>query len=470
MSRDRAGQAPTLRFLGAAGTVTGSKFLLETPSARLLLDCGLFQGDREWRRRNWDDPPVDPASIDAVVVTHAHLDHSGYLPLLTRHGFAGPVVCTPGTARLAAIVLRDAAHLQEDEAEDANRAGFSKHRPALPLFETADAEKAIALFRPVQHDTRTSLPGGIGLVLRRSGHILGSAFLELDVHGTRLLVSGDLGRDSHPLLRPPEPPSPADVVVVESTYGDREHEPGGEQQLAEAIRRTARRGGVCLLPAFAVDRTPVLLVTLAGLKSRHAIPDLPVYVDSPMALHGLEVYRDAIASGDPDVRPGTGTGGHLFEPPGLRLVPSAEQSARLNRPTEPCVIISASGMATGGRVLHHLAAQLPNPRNSVLLTGFQVPGTRGRDLAEGAKQIKIHGRYVPVRAEVHSIRGYSAHADAAGLLAWLSEMPPPDTAYVVHGEPGAADSLAARLNGGLGWNAVVPRYLEKVRLDGEVGP
>ena len=456
---------PTLRFLGAAQTVTGSKFLVDTSGARVLVDCGLFQGAREWRRRNWDEPAVDPATLDAVVLTHAHLDHSGAVPLLTRHGFSGPVYCTPATARLASIVLRDAAHLQEEDARYANEAGFSKHTPALPLFDTADAEKAIGLLQPLDHDDRATLPGGIGLHLRRAGHILGSAFAELEVEGVRVLFSGDLGRREHPLLLPPAAPADADVVVVESTYGNRRHEDSSDDELADVVRRTTHRGGVCLLPAFAVDRTPVLLMALARLKRDGSIPDLPIYVDSPMALHALEVYRDAIARHDADVRPEIGTDGHLFEPPGLRLMPTREDSEQLNRPGRPCIIISASGMATGGRVLHHLAEQLPNSRNSVVLTGFQVPGTRGRALADGARSLKIHGRYVPVRAEVASLQGYSAHADAGQVVDWLRGMRTPRAAYVVHGEPDAAWALAERLQTELGWTAVVPSYLEKVRLD-----
>ena len=455
----------TMRFLGAAGTVTGSKFLVEDHGVRTLVDCGLFQGDREWRRRNWDELPVDPASLSAVVITHAHLDHCGALPLLSRHGYSGPVFCTPTTARLAAIVLRDAAHLQEEDAAYANEAGFSKHAPALPLFDTADAEKAIGLFRPVDHGVEAVLPGGTRSRFRHAGHILGSAFVELDVNGTRVTVSGDMGRPGHPLLRPPEPPAGCDVMVVESTYGDRVHEPGGDAQLADVIRRTAHRGGSCLLPAFAVDRTPVLLLTLARLQRSGDVPVLPIYVDSPMALHALEVYRAAIGDQDPGIRPEILADPQRVEPAGLRLMPTREQSERLNRPAEPCLIISASGMATGGRVLHHLKHQLPDPRNSVVLTGFQVPGTRGRALAEGARQLKIHGRYVPVRAEVASIRGYSAHADADQLVAWLSGLPaPPRAAFVVHGEPEASAGLVSRL-GDLGWNAVAPRYLEKVRID-----
>ena len=456
---------PTLRFFGAAGTVTGSRFLVESPGARILVDCGMFQGAREWRRRNWDELAFDASTVDAVVLTHAHLDHSGALPLLTRGGFSGPVLCTPATAELVSIVLRDAAHLQEDEASYANEKGFSKHAPALPLFDTADAEKAIALLRPLEHDELGLLPGGVRLHLRRAGHILGSAFAELEVEGVRLTVSGDLGRTTHPLLAPPERPNDADVVLVESTYGDRLHEGSADDELAEVVRRTAHRGGSCLLPAFAVDRTPVLLMALARLKRDGRIPDLPIYVDSPMALRALDVYRGAIRRGDPDVRTEVGTEGHLFEPPGLRLMPTREDSEQLNRPSRPCIIVSASGMATGGRVLHHLAAQLPNPRNSVVLSGFQVPGTRGRALAEGAGQLKIHGRYVPVRAEVFSLRGYSAHADADELVAWLAQMAAPRTAYVVHGEAASSRALAGRLTSELGWSAVVPEYLEKVRLD-----
>ena len=454
----------SLTFLGAARTVTGSKFLVDTEKFRVMVDCGLFQGERLWRRRNWEPLAVDPAKVDAVVITHAHLDHSGYLPLLVRNGFRGPAYCTPETAELAAIVLRDSAHIAESDAAHAEALGYSTHKPALPLYDSDDAEKAIGLLTTVEHDTPTMIGGEVGLELRSAGHILGSAYAELDVAGSRLLVSGDIGRPGHPLLLPPEAPHDADTVVVESTYGNRLHDVEDDDQLADAITRTVDRGGVVLMPAFAVDRTFVVLMTLARLEAEGRIPSVPVHVDSPMALRALEVYTRAIAEHDPQIRPEVTTAGTGYRPTRLKLAPSVVESEKLNRPGKPCIIVTASGMLTGGRVLHHLAHQLPNPRNTVILTGFQVPGTRGRALADGKKQVKIHGRYVPVRAEIQVTNTYSAHADAEQMVQWLSAMKPPETAYVVHGEEDAARALAARLADELGWNAVVPRYLERVRL------
>lgn len=453
-----------LRFLGAAGTVTGSKFLLETAGERFLVDCGLFQGEREWRRRNWEPLPVDASSIGAVVLTHAHLDHCGYLPALARDGFSGDVVCTPGTAALTAVVLRDAAHLQEQDARMASEGGYSRHKPPLPLYDSADAERAIALLRPVEHGTWARLPGQSQVRLRRAGHILGSSFAELNVQDVRVLFSGDMGRPDHELLRPPESPGDADVVVVESTYGDRHHESSGLEEFASAIRRVYERGGVALLPAFAIDRTPVLLMALSRMVRDGLIPDQPVFVDSPMALRALRIYTDAIDSHDPQFRQELVADPSLLEPRHLRLMVSSDESAQLNSPTRPCIVVSASGMATGGRVLHHLKKQLPDPRNAVIFTGFQVPGTRGRDLVDGARQVKIHGHYVPVRAEVTQVEGFSAHADASQLIDWLGPMAPPEVAYVVHGQSHASQTFAKRLERELGWNAVVPDYLEQVSL------
>jgi metallo-beta-lactamase family protein len=383
---------------------------------------------------------------------------------LVKNGFNGPAYCTPETAELAAIILRDSAHIAESDAAYADGRGYSKHQPALPLYDSGDAEKAIALLTTVEHDTPTIIGGDVGLELRSAGHILGSAYAELDVGGSRLLVSGDIGRPGHPLLLPPETPHDADTVVVESTYGNRLHEREDDDLLADAITRTVGRDGVVLMPAFAVDRTFMLLMILARLETEGRIPSLPVYVDSPMAIRALEVYKKAVAEHDPQLRPGVTMASTQYWPTRLKLAPSVEESEKLNRPAKPCIIVTASGMATGGRVLHHLTYQLPSARNSVILTGFQVPGTRGRALSDGAKQIKIHGRYVPVRAEIHMTNAYSAHADAEQMLHWLSAMKPPDTAYVVHGEEDAARALAARLAAELGWNAVVPRYLERVRL------
>jgi metallo-beta-lactamase family protein len=455
----------SLTFLGAAGTVTGSKFLLESGASRVLVDCGMFQGERQWRRRNWDPFPVDPATIAAVVVTHAHLDHCGYLPVLAREGLSCPVVCSPDTARLIGIVLRDAAHLQEQEAQWAQRTGLSKHENPVPLFDTADAEKALALLSPTpRHESRV-LVDDIAVVLHRAGHILGSCFAALSRGDTRIVFSGDLGRPDHPLLLPPEQPGRADHFVVESTYGDRLHEGRAADELAAVLVRTLGRGGVALLPAFAVDRTALLLHEIQGLVEAGRVPDVPVYVDSPMALAALEVYRAALDNQDQEFRPDLLGARDPFDPGRLRLVHGPVESEKLNDPRNPCIVISASGMATGGRVLHHLEHQLPRSRNSVILTGYQVAGTRGRALADGAAQVKIHGRYIPVRAEIANIRGFSAHADSTQMLSWLRDSPEPRSAFVVHGEQSSAEAFAHTLRTELGWTAVVPRYQEKVRVD-----
>lgn len=460
--------SPLLHFLGAAGTVTGSRFLVEADRRRVLVDCGLFQGAKDLRRRNWSRFPVEPASIDAVVLTHAHLDHVGYLPALARDGFAGPVVCTPYTAELADIVLGDSARLQEEEAAYANRAGYSKHRPALPLYTRGDAELALSLFQPVDLGVDVAVAQGITAHLRAAGHILGAATVELTLHesGRRLLLTGDLGRANHPLLRPPDdPPAGVDVVVTESTYGNRDHDDEGEalDAMAELISRTAERGGTVVIPAFAVDRTEVVLLALARLRAAGRIPELPVYADSPMALRVLEVYRAAIDERAPELRP---MEGDPFAAVGtVREVHTSDESRKLHDLPYPAIIVSASGMATGGRVLHHLARRLPDHRNAVILPGFQAAGTRGRQLADGARAVKMLGSYVPVRAEVLQLNAFSVHADADELVGWLGRMRvPPDVAFVVHGEEDAAEALRARLDDELTWTAVVPRAGERVRI------
>lgn len=454
-----------LTFLGAAGTVTGSKFLVESDGHRILLDSGLFQGDRSLRRRNWEPLPLDPASLDAVVLTHAHLDHCGYLPVLAREGFGGPVLCTQDTARLAAIVLRDAAHLQEQEASWTRTTGLSRHATPMPLFDAADAEKAIALFRPIERHHEVVVGGPLRVELFRAGHILGASFAAVTFGSTRMVFSGDLGRADHPLLLPPESPGRVDHFVVESTYGDRRHDGNGTAELARAVNTALHRGGVALLPAFALDRTPMLLHEIQSLVRSGELPDVPVYVDSPMALRALEVYQAALKTPGNDFRADIANDRDPFDPGQLRLVRGPEESQKINDPRYPCILVSASGMAMGGRVLHHLEHQLPRSRNTVVLTGYQVAGTRGRALADGATAVKIHGRYVPVRAEIVNIRGFSAHADSDQVVDWLRTSPAPKTAFVVHGEPQSSSALATRLRHELGWNAVVPRHEEKVLVD-----
>jgi metallo-beta-lactamase family protein len=461
---------PVLTFMGGAGTVTGSKFLADTGRAQVLLDCGLYQGTRELRRRNWEAFGSPAAGIDAVVLTHAHLDHCGYLPALWRQGFTGPVLATGYTAELAGIVLRDSARLMAEDAEHANAHGWSKHHPALPLYTEDDAERAIALITQVSPGQPVRVSPGAEVTLHHAGHILGSAWATLTITGGRRAVtvatSGDLGRPGHPLLRPPEPFTGADVLLVEATYGNRKHSPAAARgAFAATITRTLQRGGSVLIPAFAVDRTEVILRTLHELRSAGEIPAAPVLVDSPMALAALTVYQQAIADGSAELRAGIlSDGAGALDPGHLRELRSVAESMTANHPAQPSLIVSASGMATGGRVLHHLRHLLPDRRNTVLIVGFAAAGTRARDLANGARVIKIHGEYVPVRAEVAEVDAFSAHADADDVLAWLAGAPPPAASYVVHGEPAAAAALRDRIDRELGWTAAVPAYGERVVL------
>ncbi|HET8614556.1 MAG TPA: MBL fold metallo-hydrolase [Actinomycetales bacterium] len=453
----------TVTFLGAAGTVTGSRFLVRSSGRRLLVDCGLYQGERDLRRRNWQPFPVDPASLDAVVLSHAHLDHCGYLPALVKEGFAGPVWATPGTAALAAIVLRDSAHLQEEDAAVARAGGYSKHDPPMPLYDAADAENALRLFQPVGFGQPVAVGGDVAFSLSRAGHILGSSSVRVTTSGGTALFSGDLGRAAHPLLRAREDPPAADTVVVESTYGDRRHPSPevGHEAFADAVRRTISRGGSVLVPAFAVDRTQIVLHELGVMQRAGRIPQVPIYVDSPMGLAAIDVYRrpDLAAELRPDAR-------DWFDAvPAVHEARTPEESMRLNQPGTSCIIVSASGMASGGRVVHHLAHMLGERRHCVVLTGYQAIGTRGRALVDGARQIKVHGRYVPVRAEVVMDDEFSVHADADDVVAWLRRLPePPSTVYVVHGEREASRALAERVRDELDWCAVVPELGEVVRL------
>ncbi|MDI2124777.1 MBL fold metallo-hydrolase RNA specificity domain-containing protein [Yinghuangia seranimata] len=455
-----------LTFLGGVGTVTGSKFLVETDHARMLVDCGLFQGAAELRRRNRRPLPLDPADVDAVILTHAHLDHCGYLPRLVRDGFGGPVVCSPNTAALAELILRDSAHLLREEADHANRYGWSKHRPAEPLYTDEDVDRTMGLITPVRVGEPVEPAKDTVVRLHHAGHILGSTWVHLTLEdGHTLASSGDLGRPVHPLLKPPEPFGGADVLLLESTYGNRRHDDAAARaRFADAVGYTLARGGTVLIPSFAVDRTEVVLHELAELRRSGRIPQtVPVFVDSPLALAALEVYRRASEAHAPELRPDAGAIGEMALDAGPFLpIRSLEDSTRLMESRIPCVIVSASGMATGGRVVRHLQQLLPDPRNTVVIVGFAAAGTRARDLVDGARVLKMYGGYVPVHAQVLNVPGFSAHADADEILQWLRGSPAPHTTYLVHGEPDGAAVLRGRIDDRLGWTAVVPRMNERV--------
>ncbi|MGT2526434.1 MBL fold metallo-hydrolase RNA specificity domain-containing protein [Streptomyces nojiriensis] len=455
-----------LRFLGGVRTVTGSKFLIESDHARVLVDCGLFQGVADLRRRNWDKLPCDAHDIRAVVVTHAHLDHCGYLPRLVRHGFRGPILTSAATARLAEIVLRDSARLQMETAEHANRHGWSKHSPAKPLYDDDDVDHTVKFFDPVPMGSEIEIMAGTRLKLHQGGHILGSAWAHLTLEdGRTLAVSGDLGRPGHPLLRPPEPFYGADVLLMESTYGNRRHDhESARREFASAITRALARGGTVVIPAFAIDRTEVVLHELTALRTDGTLPrHVPVYVDSPMALAALNVYRDALRAHSPEIRPDIlAQGEAAISPEPFLAARTVQESIDINNTTGPAIIVSSAGMATGGRVLHHLHRILPDPRNAVVIVGFAAAGTRSRDLVDGARTLKMFGEYVPVRAEVADVPHFSAHADADQIIDWLRAAPAPHTTYLVHGEETASETLRDRIDHELGWTAVVPKSGEAV--------
>lgn len=449
-----------ITFWGGAETVTGSRFLVDAAGARVLVDCGLFQGVKRQRERNWSPFPVDPSSIDAVVLTHAHVDHSGYLPALVRDGFDGDIWCTAGTAALARILLPDAAHLQEEDARYANRRGSSRHSPALPLFDQVDAERALTHLRPQPFGQAFSPASGLEATFSPAGHILGAASVHL-AGGTRsVLFSGDLGRSDDVLMLPPAAPPAADHVVVESTYGNRAHpEEDPADVLAAVVSDTAARGGIVLVPVFAVGRAQSVLHVLARLRAEGRIPPVPVFLNSPMAVHATELllaWRGEHRLDEQQVAA-------LAD--GVELVRTVEESKRLTEQRGPMVVLSASGMVTGGRVLHHLRQVAPDHRNTILLAGYQAAGTRGESLLSGAPSVRVFGEDIPVRARVVSIDSLSAHADADGILAWLAAGPEaPRSVSVVHGEAAAADTLRRRIRNELGWPAWVPGLGEQARV------
>lgn len=472
---DDAAAMATLTFLGATGTVTGSKFLLEHRGFKMLVDCGLFQGLKDLRERNWTEPPFDASGVDLVVLTHAHLDHVGWLPRLVKYGYDGRVLCTSATRDLAAIILPDSGHLQEEDARFANKRGYSKHRPALPLYTEDEARATLNRFDTTPFSRRVEVADGIALRFLPAGHILGAAFVEAVLKGAgkdgsdrTVVFSGDLGRPNQPILPDPERLPACDHLLCESTYGNRDHpkeDPG--ERLAEIVRRTIEGGGTLLVPAFAVGRTQHLLWLLGELRRDGRIPtDVPIYMDSPMAIEATDVVLEHPEAVDKEMRVASSNGADPLGIEGaVKIARTVEESKRLNDIRYPAIILSASGMAEGGRILHHLSYKLPDHRTTVLFVGYQGAGTRGRALQEGAKEIKMHGRMVPVRARIETLDGLSAHADRGEIQAWLAGAErAPGRVHLVHGEPEARDALADLLRERRGLEVDCPSYREKVEI------
>jgi metallo-beta-lactamase family protein len=483
---------PSITFLGAARTVTGSKYLLETGAAKVLFDAGLFQGLKELRERNWQEFPIPPKEIDAIVLTHAHLDHCGYLPRLVAQGFRGRVFCTPGTQDLCRIVLPDSGRIQEEDAADANRHGYSKHAPALPLYGEADAFRAVSQLQPVGYDRPVPVAPGVEVEFINAGHLLGSSYARVKTGGRTILFGGDLGRFNRPVLPDPTMVAEADYLLVESTYGSRVHaQDDNGTQLAGVITETVQRGGRVIIPAFAIGRVEELIYWLKRLEDEKRIPILPVFLDSPMATEALARYTERLRELDPDMQPDAhdekaphGQADHQ-DPPDVRqkharherqlcafcterfrTISTAVESRQLTQSKTPSIIISASGMATGGRVLHHLKTALPDSRNTVLFAGYQAAGTRGRQLVDGQKAVRIHGETIPVNAQVALLESLSAHADSNEILRWLGGFSrSPAMTFLVHGEPAAMDALGASISTKLGWKVRMPEHCEKIDLD-----
>jgi metallo-beta-lactamase family protein len=428
-----------IRFLGAADTVTGSRYLVETDAARVLVDCGLFQGYKKLRERNWANLPFDPASLDAVILTHAHIDHTGYLPRLCKLGFKGPVYCTHGTRELLQILLPDSGFLQEEDARRANKYGYTRHHPAEPLYTREDAESCLPQLNAHAFAESFEPVPGVKATFTRAGHIIGSACLALQTRQTTVTFSGDVGRPNEPIMKPPALLGATDYLVIESTYGDRRHptEDVGDA-VARIVNETAEKRGVIVVPSFAVGRAQHLLHLVAQLRAARRIPEMPVYLDSPMSIDATGIFCKAMCQA-------------------AQYSHTPEDSKAIDRRNGPMIIISASGMATGGRVLHHLRRFLPDDRNTILFVGYQAAGTRGRALVDGTDELKLHGQYVKVKARVVQVEGLSAHADYAELIDWLKPAGlSPRRVFVTHGEPAAADAFRRRLRDAFGWNTVVP--------------
>ena len=452
--------------MGAARTVTGSKHLLDVHGKKILVDCGLFQGLKELRLRNWEPLPFDPSDLSAVILTHAHLDHTGFLPRLVADGYHGRVFCTAGTADLCNLVLPDSARLQEEEAREANRLSYSRHKPALPLYRESDAFRALSQLHAVRFNAPMSLIDGVDIEFINAGHLLGSSFIRMTIRGgPTVLFGGDLGRYGRPVLPDPSAPPHADILLLESTYGDRVHEPDDRgARLARIIKETAAKGGKVVIPSFAIGRVEEVLYWIKQLEDQGQIPKLPVFLDSPMALDALRYYASRATELDRDI--GSAAELRRFFTARFQAVSSAQQSSELVRSKIPSIVVSSSGMATGGRVLHHLQGVLPDKRSTVLFVGYQAAGTRGRQLLDGATEVTIHGQFVSVKARIEKLDSMSAHADAEETLRWLGGFTtPPRVTYLVHGEPGPMDALKARLQSQLQWNVRTPSHLEQVELD-----
>jgi metallo-beta-lactamase family protein len=461
-----------LTFLGAAGCVTGSKYLVEVAGKRLLVDCGLFQGTNELKDRNWKPLPIDPKTIDYAMLTHAHLDHTGWLPVLVKAGYRGPIFANPATIELTEILLKDSAHLQQEEAENAQRNKWSRHPEPRALYGPDDVDPVLKLLKPMPRSGGFDISPAFRVTSFDAGHILGSSSLELAIteNGKKIIVvfSGDVGRYSQPILKDPTTPSSnADVLLCESTYGDREHPDGDPAELlAGIVNRVAKRGGSIVIPAFAIGRTQTFMYYMRQLEDQQRIPRLPVYVDSPMALSATDLYLKHHEDHDLEFsQEESGGKGDPLSVHEFHLTRSVEESKAINSVKTPCIIISASGMVSGGRVLHHLAQRLPDARNAVILGGFQAEGTRGRALQEGAKVLQLFGQAVPVCAEIVEMGQFSAHAGKSELLRWLTALPaPPKQAYLTHGEPAAAQSLQQAIQEKFQWKVAVARYMDTVDL------
>ncbi len=449
-----------ITFHGAARTVTGSKYLLEADHARVLIDCGMFQGMKSLRRRNWEDVPFDVQSLDGVVLTHAHLDHTGYLPRVVRQGFQRRIYCTPATAELAELILRDSAKIQEYDAKYANKKGFSKHKPALPLYEGKDVDHTVKLFRETSRGQWFSPAEPIWMRFHDAGHLLGSSMIEVEIRNQtsplRVLFSGDVGRYDGPLYFDPAPPPACDYLICESTYGNRDH-PAVDllDALEGVVNRSVQRGGVMLLASFAVGRAQQFIYLLQLLKKENRIPDLPIYLDSPMSCNATTIYKEHrddhdLSEGELDPqRP-------VLAGPRVHLCRQTDESKALNQVAGPAIIISSSGMMTGGRIVHHLKRRLPSPENTVVLGGYMARGTRGRLLQDGQEKIRMHGQEIPVRAAIENVPGLSGHADRQGLLRWLSDLPDPRRVFLTHGEPESAEALARELHTSRKWDVRIP--------------